>query len=113
MPRGVRYLDETVVGIVTGYATTTHLNRLGYKLTKKQVERGSRHALERPFVYAEHDTDDPPGGKVVKSEVRKLDNGEYGLWVEIEVYNEAALQTMKRNRGLSIGLRTGPLGELE
>ncbi len=113
MPREIHYLDETVAGTASGYASTTHLNTLGYKLTRGQLERWSRNAPKRPFVYVGHDTDNPPVGKVVKSEVRELDDGEYGLWIEIDVYDEAALQTIRQNRGLSIALRTGPVGELD
>jgi len=109
MPRKIEFLDERIVDTVSGYASTTHLNNLGYKLTRRQLQQMSRNAPKRPFFYVGHDTDNPPIGKVVKAEVRRLEDGEYGLWVKIEVYDEAGLQAIKRNRGLSIGLRTGPV----
>lgn len=103
-------MDETVVGTASGFATTTHVNLLGYKLTKNNLEEGAAQSSGRPFFYMGHDTDDPPVGKIVKSEVRELGDGEYGLWVEIQLYDEIAVEAIKLHGGISIGLRTGSLG---
>ncbi len=111
MTRRIRYLDQTVVGTVSGFATTTHVNRLGYKLTKEQIEEGARQSLGMPF-HVGHDTENPPIGKIVRSEARELEDGEYGLWVEIDLYDEKAMEGINLHGGLSIAGRTGALGGL-
>ena len=108
MARRVRYLDEPVVGTVSGFGTTTHRNRLGYKLMKEQLEQWARQPPGLPF-HVGHDVDNPPVGKIVRSEVRELPDGECGLWIEIEMYDEKVMRAMKKQGGPSVGLRSGPL----
>lgn len=113
MSRRIRYADEKVVESFSGFATTTHVNLLGYRLTKDQLEEGARQAPTRPFLYVGHDTDNLPIGKIVKAEVRRLEDGEYGLWIEVRVYDKSAAEGMRVHGGLSVGLRTGPLEEFD
>ncbi len=110
MARRIRYLDETVVGTVSGLATTTHVNRQGYRLSRRHIVEGARQCLGLPF-HVGHDTETPPIGKIVKSEVRELEDGEYGLWIEIELYDEEAMKGIRLHGGISIAGRTGPIGE--
>ena len=108
MKRQVRYVDETVVGTLSGNMTTTHLNLQGYKLGRRALE-DSLETLQgrRMFFFIGHDNDEPPIGKITRAEVRQLEDGEYALWAEVELWDEAALEEINESeeRGLSIAFR--------
>ncbi len=107
MARKIRYIDETSVGTVSGNVTTTLVNRLGYKLKRRDLEQILEGTADRPFFYVGHDIDEPPVGKVVKAEIRQLEDGEYGLWEEIELFDEEVARNIQKHGGVSIGLRSG------
>ncbi len=113
MARKIRYIDEKAVGTVSGNVTTTHVNLLGYKLKRRDLERILEGTAERPYFYVGHDIDEPPVGKVITAEIRRLEDGEYGLWEEIELFDEEVARDIQKHGGVSIGLRSGPVEGLD
>jgi hypothetical protein len=68
--------------------TTTHVDRHGDRMTLAALE----HALDEinnrkwiPLTY-EHDPRIPPFGRVVRAQIRQLNDGEYGLEGELEIF---------------------------
>ncbi len=105
--RKIRYLDEPVLRTVSGISTTTHVNLQGYKLRVEDLQKLADAPEDRCFFYMGHDTDNPPVGRVTKTEIRELKDGEFGLWNEIVLFNEEAVRLVveKGQTGLSIGFR--------
>ena len=81
--------------IVKGFITTTHVDEFGTKLTLDNLKAMMNMLDEMPFVSQEHDPTKPLVCKVIKKEIRELDNGEFGIWARLEVFDEEAIKLLE------------------
>ncbi len=68
---------------------TTHVDKHSIKITKEALD-GMAHNYNSGHVYPikiEHDVTLPPMGKVLRSWVEPLDDGEFGLFIESELFD--------------------------
>ncbi len=102
----IKMKSRLVVGRVTGFMTTTSLDRDGERIELATIEK-MKYQIEQDgvkFVFLEHDKSKPPIGRIKKCEIRK-GNGFIGLWCENDVFDKSALEAMKSGmlNGFSIG----------
>lgn len=73
-----------------GIVSTTHVDSHNMRMTKKALENAAQQINEGavPGVGVDHDVLIPPIGKVVKAQVIKLEDGEFGLFAEQEIFEE-------------------------
>ena len=89
---------KEVVGYIEGYLTTTHTDSFGDKLDLEHIRLFQDSIPEIKFLTDEHDLSKPPVGKILQSELRKLEDGEYALWAKAEVYDKK----MAERKGFSV-----------
>jgi hypothetical protein len=92
--------------IIEGFITTTHVDEFGTRVTLDQLKSIMNSLDKMPLSTMEHDPTRPMTGKVIKKEIRKLDDGEFGLWARVEVFNEQLIKLIESGtiKGFSISL---------
>jgi hypothetical protein len=72
---------------MSGILTTTHVDRHGDQMMVSALESALSH-IDRTFVPVgvEHDPRIPPQGRLVRASIRQLDDGEYALEGEFELF---------------------------
>jgi hypothetical protein len=98
---------------LTGTMTTTHVDRHGHRMALSALEDLLKQIIAGYLPFGvEHDPRVAPIGRVVAARVKKLEDGEYGLEGEIEIF-EPGDDLPLRNDGRQIPLRTYPTAGLQ
>lgn len=73
--------------VLDSILTTTHVDSQGESPSKSALE-GMAHVLNSTYLslHMHHDPRIPPVGRVLRAEVRPLEDGEYALWGQIEIW---------------------------
>jgi len=87
---GLEIKEENGNAYSKGYIATTHADRIKDIFSKSVLDKWANQINDPKGEYADayaasihHDRDDKViAGAAVKAEVKPMDNGEYGLWVE-------------------------------
>jgi hypothetical protein len=98
---------------LTGILTSTHVDRHGDRMMLSALEDGVKqiNAGYLPFGV-EHDPRIAPIGRVVAARIKKLEDGEYGLEGEIEIFETGDALPLRED-GRQIPLRTYPIDRLQ
>jgi len=96
-----------------GILTTTHVDRHGHQMTRESLEGGARQMSARYIPFGvEHDPRIPPIGRVVGAQIKLLEDGEFGLEGEIEVFEPEDELPLSED-GRDIPLRSYPETRLQ
>lgn len=68
---------------------TTNLDRHGHRFTREDLDHLVAQAGGPEFIYAEHDTSNPPVGRVFSRRVVPIEDGQFAIEAELEVFDEA------------------------
>lgn len=99
--------------LLSGILSTTHVDRHGHRMMLSALEDGVKQINSGYLPFGvEHDPRIAPIGRVVAARIKKLEDGEYGLEGEIEVF-EAGDELLFREDGRHIPLGTYPVGRLQ
>jgi len=100
----LRIKKKISVGGISEYLTSTHRDLHGDKLTIKALISAKKALEDMPFMFNEHDISKPPIGILKSSEIKKLEDGEYGLYAEHEIFDQEILEEIKNGKkgGFSI-----------
>lgn len=86
--------------IVKSIGATTHLDKHNCRIAKEALESATKDINEGMYaigVGMEHDSSIMPIGKVVSGKLVELDDGEYGLEIEQELFDEYRICSNKEN----------------
>ena len=104
--------EDLYIGKFTGFVSTTHKDRQGDILTKNFEAGVAENLKENTAVFYNHKTSDHPVGKILVSELRKMepkleaeklnddDNNHYGVYVEIGVSKTAETEWQLIKEGI-------------
>ncbi|MGA9365425.1 MAG: hypothetical protein WBW16_13760 [Bacteroidota bacterium] len=74
-----------VKGKVKGIGTTTHVNTYGERFTISMLEAMVAQTNGN-LTHSEHQYDRLPIGRIISSEIVKLEDGEFGCQITTELY---------------------------
>lgn len=93
-----KFSELNACGKIKGRLCTTHKDSLGDKFTLQDLENFDKFTDSNTFLNREQDTSQKPVGKILTHKIVKLDDGEYAIEAEIEIYDES----VAKMKGFSI-----------
>jgi hypothetical protein len=93
--------------------TTTHVDSSGEQLTREELRRFLELSTGRMMpVFNQHDHALPPAGRQVRSELRQLEDGEWGLVGIWQIWEPGDEHPGPDEEGREIAIREHPVGEM-
>ncbi len=105
----LKFEKKEIVENTEGFVSTTNRDALGDNLSKKELGAIIIGLRKHPFIYNEHDVSKAPSGIVHNTQIKKIDESNYGIYAKIGVYDLKVLNNIKNKKlkGFSVSFSSG------
>ena len=80
------------IGNTKGFIMTTHVDKHRERFTLELLKKALEMGKEKFWINSNHDPSKTPVAKILLNEIRKMDEDNYGIYVETEVYDDETMR---------------------
>lgn len=104
--KSLNFKKKEIKGYSSGFATTTHVDKMGERFDLEGLKTISKSMEDNPFLFLEHDSSKPPEGITIEKKIVKMKDGEYGLYVKNGIFDEDVIKKFKNGElaGFSVSV---------